>query len=139
MTDQLLSTSKIYTLFLFIINSLIIIFQPIIGSILFILFLVMTDFLLGSIAALKNKKFKSEKSIRKLYVLVAYMTAIIIARVFEHYFSVGELLFVKAVTVIIAASEIQSVREKIQMITGVDVFKHLVRFMQKKEDDLNNE
>lgn len=120
------------------INGIIILFQPLLPALLFVLFLVLTDFFLGSVAALKNKKYNSAKSIRKLYVLVAYLVGILVASSFEHYFKVGDLMFVKAVTIIISASELQSLREKIQMITGIDIFKHLARFMEKKDTE-NNE
>lgn len=117
------------------INALIILFQPILPALLFVLFLVITDFFLGSIAAIKNNKYSSSKSIRKLYVLIAYLVGILVATSFELYFNVGDLMFVKAVTIIISASELQSLREKIQLITGIDIFKHLARFMQKKDQE----
>lgn len=117
------------------INALIILFQPILPALLFVLFLVITDFFLGSIAAIKNNKYSSSKSIRKFYVLIAYLVGILVATSFELYFNVGDLMFVKAVTIIISASELQSLREKIQLITGIDIFKHLARFMQKKDQE----
>lgn len=97
-------------------------------------FISIVDFLTGVLGAKsKGEEIKSNKMIRKFYSVIAYFLGILIAHVIGGYYGDADFM-VKAVVAIIAVTELQSVRENIQAITGVDILKPLIRILERKQD-----
>jgi hypothetical protein len=107
--------------------------SPIVTSLIFVGGLVMFDWITGMIKGSKLGTFNSRTMIKKFYTGSSYLIAIAAVRLCEVYFG-EEVPLVKPLVAIIALSELQSMRENIEAITGVDVLKHLFGFLQRKSD-----
>ena len=107
--------------------------SPIITSLIFVGGLVMFDWITGMIKGSKTGAFNSRTMIKKFYTGSSYLIAISAVRLCEVYFG-DEVPLVKPLVAIIALSELQSMRENIEAITGVDVLKHLFGFLQRKSE-----
>jgi phage-related holin len=120
-----------YTIYL--ITGLIAYLSPILTSLLFVGGLVMFDWITGVIKAHKLSEISSRKMIKKFYTGSSYLVAIAAVRWCEVYF--GDVIpLVKPVIAMIALSELQSMRENIQAITGVDLLKNLFNVLQRKAE-----
>jgi hypothetical protein len=71
--------------------------------------------------------------IKKFYTGASYLVAIAAVRLCEVYFG-DEIPLVKPVIAMIALSELQSMRENIQAITGIDLLKNLFNVLQRKTE-----
>ena len=118
----------------FVIAALCTFLSPVVPTLWFVGLISIIDFVTGIIGAKsKNIPIQSSKMIRKFYSVMAYFFGILIAYVLEQYFG-DAVPMVKAVVAIIAVTEIQSVRENIAAITGVDILKPLERILIKKSE-----
>jgi len=107
--------------------------SPILTSLLFVGGLVMFDWITGVIKAHKLGTLSSRAMIKKFYTGSSYLVAIAAVRWCEVYF--GDVIpLVKPVIAMIALSELQSMRENIQAITGVDLLKNLFNVLQRKAE-----
>ena len=122
---------------LLILSSLSLFFAPLGPTFVFVGFLVISDFLTGVLKAYKKSDVKSRRMIDKFYTSVAYFIGIIITYKMEQYFG-DQLPFLKAVVAIIAATELQSIRENIKEITGVDLLQPVLKFIKRKEKENAN-
>lgn len=104
-------------------------FVPIVPSLIAVGCFSVLDFITGIIKAHKKSEVSSSRMIDKLYDALGYYVAIMAARLVEMLFGVEDLLMVKAVVAIVALTEIQSLRENIKEITGVDLLKSLVKLI----------
>ena len=120
-----------YTIYL--VTGLIAYLSPILASLLFVGGLVMFDWITGVIKAHKLGEISSRKMIKKFYTGTSYLVAIAAVRLCEVYFG-DEIPLVKPVIAMIALSELQSMRENIQAITGVDLLKNLFNVLQRKTE-----
>jgi phage-related holin len=120
-----------YTIYL--VTGLIAYLSPILTSLLFVGGLVMLDWITGVIKAHKLGEISSRKMIKKFYTGSSYLVAIAAVRLCEVYFG-DEIPLVKPVIAMIALSELQSMRENIQAITGVDLLKNLFNVLQRKAE-----
>jgi hypothetical protein len=111
---------------------------PIKREIIFIGGIVIVDWVLGMINGAINEEFQSSKVLRKLFVSIAYFSSIFLARGVEMYWNIQELMVVKAVMSIILLSELQSIREKIIGITGLDILKVVVKIFEKNGNKKGN-
>jgi hypothetical protein len=116
-----------------ILTGIIAYLSPIVTSLIFVGGLVMFDWITGMIKGSKLGTFNSRTMIKKFYTGSSYLIAIAAVRLCEVYFG-DEVPLVKPLVAIIALSELQSMRENIEAITGVDVLKHLFGFLQRKSD-----
>ena len=107
--------------------------SPILTSLLFVGGLVMFDWITGVIKAHKLGTLSSRAMIKKFYTGSSYLVAIAAVRLCEVYFG-DEIPLVKPVIAMIALSELQSMRENIQAITGVDLLKNLFNVLQRKAE-----
>jgi len=107
--------------------------SPILTSLLFVGGLVMFDWITGVIKAHKLGEISSRKMIKKFYTGSSYLVAIAAVRLCEVYFG-DEIPLVKPVIAMIALSELQSMRENIQAITGIDLLKNLFNVLQRKAE-----
>jgi hypothetical protein len=114
-----------------ILTGIIAYLSPIVTSLIFVGGLVMFDWITGMIKGSKLGTFNSRTMIKKFYTGSSYLIAIAAVRLCEVYFG-EEVPLVKPLVAIIALSELQSMRENIEAITGVDVLKHLFGFLQRK-------
>jgi phage-related holin len=120
-----------YTVYL--ITGLIAYISPILTSLLFVGGLVMFDWITGVIKAHKLGTLSSRAMIKKFYTGASYLVAIAAVRLCEVYFG-DEIPLVKPVIAMIALSELQSMRENIQAITGIDLLKNLFNVLQRKSE-----
>ncbi len=120
-----------YTIYL--VTGLIAYLSPILASLLFVGGLVMFDWITGVIKAQKAGEISSRKMIKKFYTGSSYLVAIAAVRLCEVYFG-DEIPLVKPVIAMIALSELQSMRENIQAITGIDLLKNLFNVLQRKAE-----
>jgi hypothetical protein len=116
-----------------ILTGIIAYLSPIVTSLIFVGGLVMFDWITGMIKGSKLGTFNSRAMIKKFYTGSSYLIAIAAVRLCEVYFG-EEVPLVKPLVAIIALSELQSMRENIEAITGVDILKHLFGFLQRKSD-----
>lgn len=119
--------------FVIVISAMVAFLYPLYPSLIFIGSLVVLDFMTGCVKALKDKNFSSSKAIRKVYVSAAYLLCLLVAKTFEDYFKIPDQLAIKAVVGIISVSELQSLRENIKSITGIDILKDLAKIVEKKK------
>lgn len=115
------------------ITGIIAYFTPIITSLLFVGALVMFDWLTGVLKGLKNNELTSRKMIKKFYTGASYLISIAVVRLIEVYFG-GEIPMVKPLMAVITLSEIKSMKENIEAITGVDLFANLLSVLQRKAE-----
>ena len=120
-----------YTIYL--ITGLIAYLTPILTSLLLVGGLVMFDWITGVIKAHKLGTLSSRAMIKKFYTGSSYLVAIAAVRLCEVYFG-NEIPLVKPVIAMIALSELQSMRENIQAITGIDLLKNLFNVLQRKSE-----
>ena len=121
---------------LIIISSLSLFFTPLLPTFVLVGFLVLSDFVTGVIKASKQNDVRSRRMIDKFYTSIAYFIGIIITYKMENYFG-GQLPFLKAVVAIIAATELQSIRENIKAISGVDLLQPVMKLLKRKQDESN--
>ena len=120
-----------YTIYL--ITGLIAYISPILTSLLCVGGLVMFDWITGLIKAHKLGTLSSRAMIKKFYTGSSYLVAIAAVRLCEVYFG-DEVPLVKPVIAMIALSELQSMRENIEAITGIDLLKNLFNVLQRKTE-----
>jgi hypothetical protein len=120
-----------YTIYL--ITGLIAYLTPILTSLLFVGGLVMFDWITGVMKAHKLGTLSSRAMIKKFYTGASYLVSIAAVRLCEVYFG-DEIPLVKPVIAMIALSELQSMRENIQAITGIDLLKNLFNVLQRKTE-----
>jgi phage-related holin len=120
-----------YTIYL--VTGLIAYLTPILTSLLLVGGLVMFDWITGVIKAHKLGTLSSRAMIKKFYTGSSYLVAIAAVRLCEVYFG-DEIPLVKPVIAMIALSELQSMRENIQAITGIDLLKNLFNVLQRKSE-----
>jgi len=118
-----------------VIAGLVAYLSPIYTSLLFVGSLVMFDWITGMIKGSKQGNFNSRTMIKKFYTGSAYLVALMMVRACELYFSdESNIPLVKPLVAIIALSELQSMRENIEAITGTDILKGLFNFLQRKSE-----
>jgi phage-related holin len=120
-----------YTIYL--VTGLVAYLTPILTSLLLVGGLVMFDWITGVMKAHKLGTLSSRAMIKKFYTGASYLVAIAAVRLCEVYFG-DEIPLVKPVIAMIALSELQSMRENIQAITGVDLLKNLFNVLQRKSE-----
>jgi phage-related holin len=120
-----------YTIYL--VTGLVAYLTPILTSLLLVGGLVMFDWITGVIKAHKLGTLSSRAMIKKFYTGASYLVAIAAVRLCEVYFG-DEIPLVKPVIAMIALSELQSMRENIEAITGVDLLKNLFNVLQRKSE-----
>jgi hypothetical protein len=107
--------------------------SPIVTSLIFVGCLVMFDWITGIIKGSKLGTLNSRSMIKKFYTGASYLVAIATVRLCEVYFG-DEIPLVKPLVAMIALSELQSMRENIEAITGIDLLKHAFNFLQRKKE-----
>jgi len=117
----------------YLITGLIAYLTPILTSLLLVGGLVMFDWITGVIKAHKLGTLSSRAMIKKFYTGSSYLVAIAAVRLCEVYFG-DDIPLVKPVIAMIALSELQSMRENIEAITGIDLLKNLFNVLQRKSE-----
>jgi len=120
-----------YTIYL--VTGLVAYLTPILTSLLLVGGLVMFDWITGVMKAHKLGTLSSRAMIKKFYTASSYLVAIGAVRLCEVYFG-DDIPLVKPVIAMIALSELQSMRENIEAITGIDLLKNLFNVLQRKSE-----
>lgn len=124
--------NDLYTKYLtYITVGLMIYFSPIVGDLLFVGFLVITDWITGLLKGAKTGTFSSHLAIKKFWVSIGYLFGILVVRAIEVNYKMDNLI-VKPVVAIITISELQSLRENFQILTGSDIFKPVLNIFKRK-------
>jgi len=118
-------------------SGIVLFLSPIISTLIFVGFLVVSDWITGVAKSIKNKQFDSDRALRKMWVSTGYLFALLVARSVEMYFNEQIPVIIPTVA-IIATSELQSIRENIFELTGVDIFKFILKLFKKDEEDSTN-
>lgn len=118
--------------FMYLVAGVTAFFSPIAGSLAFVGFLASADFITGVIKAHKAGNITSKRMIDKVYSSLGYFIAITIAHVVETHIVNDIVPMVKAVIAVIAVTELQSLRENIKEITGVDLLNTVTNVVKKK-------
>lgn len=118
--------------FLYLVAGVTAFFSPIAGALGFVGFLCVADFITGVIKAHKAGNITSKRMIDKVYASAGYFIAIIIAHVVEKNIGGDVVPMVKAVIAVIGVTELQSLRENIKEITGVDLLNTVTTVVKKK-------
>jgi phage-related holin len=119
-----------YKYWISILAGLVAYFTPLKEVFLLVGCLVIADFFTGITKALKTKTFSSAKAIQKFWVSFGYFVGIIVAKSLENY--LHQDILVKPMVMVIAISEVQSLRENIQVLTNVDILKPIANLFNKK-------
>lgn len=121
---------------LIMLSSLSLFFAPLLSTFVFVGFLVIADFITGVVKARKLNDVRSRRMIDKFYTSIAYFIGIIITYKMENYFG-DNIPFLKAVVAVIAATELQSIRENIKEITGVDLIQPVMKLLKRNNNETN--
>jgi len=121
----------------YILGAIVTFFTPLIDILWVVGALSLADWVTGLIKGHKTEEgIVSHKIITKGWTTVGYFIAILVAYSLElmlqnRYGS--KVPFVDVVVFIIAAAEVQSLRENLKEITGIDIFKYVGQFFAKKK------
>lgn len=114
-----------------LIVSLGIFLLPIAYNVIGIIALIILDFTTGILAARKNKvPVTSNKMSRTAYKLLVYVLLLITALIADKLVGIG--MFVKFCTLFLTSTEILSVGENFQKITGISFVKYLKDYIETK-------
>lgn len=114
---------------------------PIQGFIYLTASLVTADFITGIIASKKRKeKIRADKMINTIYKLIAYSIALIISEGLKIVL-LPEIEVAYFATFYIAATELQSLDENIEHITGISMFSSIIKKFKSitEKKNKNNE
>ena len=125
---------KQYLLYLSV--AIISIFTPVIPMLLTIGALIVVDFLVGLYRAFKMKEqITSRKMGNTISKMFLYQLTIISLFLFETYILVGILPVTKIGAALISITELKSIDESVEKMTGVGVFKKLVKIIRRGDSE----
>jgi hypothetical protein len=125
---------KQYLLYLSV--AIISIFTPVVPMLLTIGVLIIIDFLVGIYRAFKMKEqITSRKMGNTISKMFLYQLTIISLFLFETYILVGILPVTKIGAALISITELKSIDESVEKMTGVGVWKKLVKIIKRGESD----
>jgi uncharacterized membrane protein len=112
------------------------IFTPVIPMLLTIGVLIVIDFLVGIYRAFKmNEQITSRKMGNTISKMFLYQLTIISLFLFETYILMGILPVTKIGAALISVTELKSIDESVEKMTGVGVWKKLVRIIKRGESE----
>lgn len=114
-----------------------VIVTPIHATIFAIGFLVFSDLILGVMAAKKEKQKITSAGIRRTVVkLFLYQVGLVLAFVVESYLTLELIPIVKILACLIGITEIHSVFENLNRISGTNMFDKILKALRSKNDKL---
>lgn len=114
--------------------SLLAIFTPVVPILLTIGFLIMTDFFVGLYRAYKMKeKITSRKMGNTISKMFLYQLTILSLFLFETYIIGPIIPLTKLGAGLIAVTELKSIDESVEKMTGVGIWKRLVKIIKRGE------
>jgi hypothetical protein len=112
------------------------IFTPVIPMLLTIGVLIVIDFLVGIYRAFKmNEQITSRKMGNTISKMFLYQLTIISLFLFETFILMGILPVTKIGSVLISITELKSIDESVEKMTGVGIWKKLVRIIKRGESE----
>ena len=116
--------------------AIISIFTPVVPILLTIGVLIVIDFLVGIYRAFKMKeKITSRKMGNTISKMFLYQLTIISLFLFENYILMGILPVTKIGAALISITELKSIDESVEKMTGVGVWKKLVKIIRRGESE----
>lgn len=110
---------------------MLIYFQPVGPFLLLVGFFVTMDTISGMAAAVKNHETLTSKKFREIFPkFIVYGVAVLVSHVLQKEFF-PDFPALKIVAGYVAYSELMSIDENIQKITGVSMFKTLIKKLKK--------
>ena len=115
------------------------IFTPVIPMLLTIGVLIIIDFLVGIYRAFKmNEQITSRKMGNTISKMFLYQLTIISLFLFETYILMGILPVTKIGAALISVTELKSIDESVEKMTGVGIWKKLVKIIKRGESNTKN-
>jgi phage-related holin len=110
---------------------IVVYFQPTLEFMLLVGFFVVMDTVTGMAAAVKNEVELTSKKFRAIFPkFIVYGCAVLVAHVLQRQFF-PDFPAMKIVAGFVAYSELMSIDENIQKITGFSVFKFFIKKLKK--------
>lgn len=114
-----------------------VIFLPIKATLITVMVLTMADLVAGLIAARKRKEAITSSGLKRTIIkILAYEVVVMLGYLTELYMTGGLVPIVKVLAGLIGITELKSVIENLQDITGVPLMKLLVDKLGQQEKDL---
>ena len=112
------------------------IFTPVVPMLLTIGVLIVIDFLVGIYRAFKMKEqITSRKMGNTISKMFLYQLTIISLFLFETYILMGILPVTKIGAALISITELKSIDESVEKMTGVGIWKKLVKIIKRGESE----
>lgn len=128
---------SLYTSLLKVMLAAWIIMTPIHTIIFAIGFIVFADLLLGILSAKKRKEKITSAGLRRTIVkLFLYQVGLILAFVVESYLTLDLFPIVKILACLIGITEISSIFENLNTISGTNMFDKILKSLRSKNDKL---
>lgn len=114
------------------------VFAPIKATLLTVMILTMADLIAGVWAARARKEAITSSGFKRTIIkILAYEVVVMLGYLTEQYLTGDLIPVVKILAGLIGMTELKSVIENIQDISGVPLMQLLVKKLSQQEDDLN--
>lgn len=109
--------------------------SPVKELIFVLLFFIIIDFFTGAWNSVrKGEKFHSKKIGNTVSKIILYTLGVIVAHVAQKYIFPDQIPFISIITGFICMTEIKSIYENISEITGIDIWKQVMYYINSKKN-----
>jgi fumarate reductase subunit D len=116
--------------------SLVAVFTPVLPTLLTVGFLIALDFIVGIYRAFKlGEEITSRKMGNTISKMLLYNITILSLWVFEKYILQDAIPITKIGAALISITELKSIDESVEKLTGVGIWKKLVRIVKRGESE----
>jgi hypothetical protein len=116
--------------------SLVAVFTPVLPTLLTVGFLIALDFIVGIYRAFKlNEEITSRKMGNTISKMLLYNITILSLWVFEKYILQDAIPITKIGAALISITELKSIDESVEKLTGVGIWKKLVRIVKRGDSE----
>jgi fumarate reductase subunit D len=116
--------------------SLVAVFTPVLPTLLTVGFLIALDFIVGIYRAFKlGEEITSRKMGNTISKMLLYNITILSLWVFEKYILQDAIPITKIGAALISITELKSIDESVEKLTGLGIWKKLVRIVKRGESE----
>jgi hypothetical protein len=116
--------------------SLVAVFTPVLPTLLTVGFLIALDFIVGIYRAFKlGEEITSRKMGNTISKMLLYNITILSLWVFEKYILQDAIPITKIGAALISITELKSIDESVEKLTGVGIWKKLVRIVKRGDSE----
>lgn len=126
---------KASTMIKYMILGLIAYLAPLKAELLLVITLAVFDWITGLLKGIKGEinniegqEFTSRKAVQKVFVILVYIIMLFSVYNVEKYLGISQYI-VRTIVCGITIAELQSLRENIQILTGIDFFKETIKIV----------